>query len=199
MSFRRRVVLLAAGAVAAAIVIASVVVYVVTGNELHARIDATLRQKLTPGRTQAVQIKTVNVSAAELPKLVREGKLTPGASPAGFGQSVVRLSLPRGAAVKAQPCVQAVLHSIETAYVGQILRFAPPGANRPARAPPPLALRRSPQPARAAPSDSRQRGRLRAAVPGQRAGPALGNQGTATSGHGRHPRGGGGPARRLLQ
>ncbi len=121
MSFRRRVVLSAAGAVAAAIVIASVVVYVVTGNELHARIDASLRQKLTPGRAQAVQIKTVNVSAAELPKLVREGKLTPGASAAaGFGQSVVRLSLPRGAAVNAeQPCVRAVLHSIETTYSGK--------------------------------------------------------------------------------
>ena len=50
MSFRRRMVLLAAGAVAAAIVIASVVVYVVTGNELHGRVDASLRQKLTPGR-----------------------------------------------------------------------------------------------------------------------------------------------------
>ena len=49
MSFRRRMVLLAAGAVAAAIVIASVVVYVVTGNELRGQIDASLRQKLTPG------------------------------------------------------------------------------------------------------------------------------------------------------
>ena len=198
MSFRRRVVLLAAGAVAAAIVIASVVVYVVTGNELHARIDASLRQKLTPGRAQAVQIKTVNVSAAELPKLVREGKLTPGASPAGFGQSVVRLGLPRGAAVKAQPCAQAVLHSIETAYAGKSSGSLP-RANRPREPRAAVALRRSPQPARAAPTDSRQRGRLRAAVPGQRAGPALGNQGTATSGHGRDPRGGGGPARRLLQ
>src|SRR5580704_8371534 len=98
MSFRRRVVLLAAGAVAAAIVIASVVVYVVTGNELHARIDTSLRQKLTPGRAQAVQIRTVNVGAGELAKLIREGKLPPGATaPIGFGRSVARLGLPRSA------------------------------------------------------------------------------------------------------
>jgi two-component system sensor histidine kinase MprB len=103
MSFRRRVVLLAAGAVAAAIAIASVVVYVVTGNELHARIDASLRQKLTPGRAQAVQIRTVKVSA-----------------PVGVGQSVARLGLPRGAAVAGgSPCAKAVLHSLETAYSGK--------------------------------------------------------------------------------
>jgi two-component system sensor histidine kinase MprB len=57
MSFRRRMVLLAAGAVAAAIVLASVVVYVVTRNELRGHIDATLRQKLTPGLPQSVQIQ----------------------------------------------------------------------------------------------------------------------------------------------
>jgi two-component system sensor histidine kinase MprB len=79
-------VLLAAGAVAAAIVIASVVVYVVTGNELRGQIDASLRQKLTPGLPQAVQIRTVNVSTAELAKLKREGRLPPGALPRiGFG------------------------------------------------------------------------------------------------------------------
>ena len=101
MSFRRRVVLLAAGAVAAAIVIASVVVYVVTGNELNARIDASLRQKLTPGHSQAVQIKTVNVGAAQLAKLIREGKLPPagdrrsaiGSASIGSGQSVTRVAL----------------------------------------------------------------------------------------------------------
>ncbi len=88
MSFRRRMVLLAAGAVAAAIVIASVVVYVVTGNELRGQIDTSLRQKLTPGLPQAVQIKTVNVSAAELAKLKREGRLPPGGLPRiGFGGS----------------------------------------------------------------------------------------------------------------
>src|SRR5580704_10609190 len=114
MSFRRRVVLLAAGAVAAAIVIASVVVYVVTGNELHARIDASLRQKLTPGHAQAVQIKTVNVAAAQLAKLIREGKPPPEASgPIGLGQSVTRVALPRGAAVAAgSSCAKAVLRSI---------------------------------------------------------------------------------------
>jgi two-component system, OmpR family, sensor histidine kinase MprB len=75
MSFRRRMILLAAGAVAAAVVIASVVVYVVTRNELRGQIDASLRQKLTPGLPQAVQIKATNVSPAALAKLQREGKL----------------------------------------------------------------------------------------------------------------------------
>jgi two-component system sensor histidine kinase MprB len=75
MSFRRRMILLAAGAVATAIVIASVVVYVVTGNELRGQIDASLRQKLTPGLPQAVQIKATNLSSAGLAKLQREGKL----------------------------------------------------------------------------------------------------------------------------
>jgi two-component system, OmpR family, sensor histidine kinase MprB len=121
MSFRRRVVLLAAGAVAAAIVIASVVVYVVTGNELNARIDASLRQKLTPGHSQAVQIRTVKVDAAGLAKLIREGKLPPGAStPIGSGQSVERLALPRGGAVAGgSACAKAVLRSLETAYSGK--------------------------------------------------------------------------------
>ncbi len=116
MSFRRRVVLLAAGAVAAAIVIASVVVYVVTGTELRARIDASLRQKLTPGLPQAVQVKTVHVSAAELAKLLREGRLPPGAlPPIGLGQSVTRFGpVPRGSAVAAvPPCAKVVLRSIE--------------------------------------------------------------------------------------
>ncbi len=75
MSFRRRMILLAAGAVAAAVVIASVVVYVVTRNELRGQIDASLRQKLTPGLPQAVQIQATNVSSAGLAKLQREGKL----------------------------------------------------------------------------------------------------------------------------
>ncbi|HSY38978.1 MAG TPA: HAMP domain-containing sensor histidine kinase [Polyangia bacterium] len=137
MSFRRRVVLLAAGAVAAAIVIASVVVYVVTGNELHGRIDASLRQKLTPGLSQAVQIKTVNVGAGELAKLIREGKLPPGASaPIGFGQSVTRVSLPRGAAVTGeQPCARAVLRSIETAYAGKASGSLSSGETAPVRSP----------------------------------------------------------------
>jgi len=83
-------VLLAAGAVAAAIVIASVVVYVVTGNELRGQIDASLRQKLTPG-PQAVQIRATALSATALAKLQREGKLPPGALPRiGFGGPAVR-------------------------------------------------------------------------------------------------------------
>ena len=120
MSFRRRMVLLAAGAVAAAIMIASVVVYVVTGNELRGQIDASLRQKLTPGLPQAVQITTVNVGAAQLAKLMREGRLPPGALPRiGFGGSVAGFGLARGSAVTAVPaCAKAVLHSIKTAYSG---------------------------------------------------------------------------------
>jgi two-component system, OmpR family, sensor histidine kinase MprB len=74
MSFRRRVVLLAAGAVAASVVLASVVVYVVTRDELIGQIDASLRQKVTPGLPQAVQIQT-RLGAPELGKLKREGKL----------------------------------------------------------------------------------------------------------------------------
>ncbi len=118
MSFRRRVVLLAASAVAAAIVIASIVVYVVTGNELHARIDASLLQKLTPGHSQAVQLRTVKVGATELAKLIREGKLPPGPSMSiGSGQSVTRFSLPRAVAVAGgSACAKAVLRSLETAY-----------------------------------------------------------------------------------
>ena len=76
MSFRRRMVLLAAGAVAAAIVIASVVVYVVTGNELRGQIDASLRQKLTPG-PQAVQIRSITLSPVAIAKLKKEGKRPP--------------------------------------------------------------------------------------------------------------------------
>jgi two-component system sensor histidine kinase MprB len=91
MSFRRRMVLLAAGAVAAAIVIASVVVYVVTGNELRGQIDASLRQKLTPGLPQAVQIKTVNLSKGELAKLKREDRLPPGLPQIGFRGAVRKL------------------------------------------------------------------------------------------------------------
>jgi two-component system sensor histidine kinase MprB len=78
MTFRRRMILLAAGAVAAAVVLASVVVYVVTRNELRGQIDASLRQKVTPGLPQAVQIQT-QLSPPEVAKLTKEGKLpSPG-------------------------------------------------------------------------------------------------------------------------
>jgi two-component system sensor histidine kinase MprB len=74
MSFRRRMVLLAAGAVATAVVLASFVVYVVTRDELRGQIDAGLRQKLTPGLPQAVQVQAGYVSSARMAKLEREGK-----------------------------------------------------------------------------------------------------------------------------
>jgi two-component system sensor histidine kinase MprB len=80
MSFRRRMVLLAAGAVAAAIVIASVVVYLVTGNELRGQIDASLRQKVTPG-PQSVQIRSITLSSVTVAKLKKEGKWPPGGLP----------------------------------------------------------------------------------------------------------------------
>jgi two-component system, OmpR family, sensor histidine kinase MprB len=80
MSFRRRMVLLAAGAVAAAIVIASVVVYVVTGDELRGQIDASLRQKLTPG-PQAVQIHSTTIFPAAVARLKKEGKWPPKGLP----------------------------------------------------------------------------------------------------------------------
>jgi two-component system sensor histidine kinase MprB len=135
MSFRRRMVLLSASAVAAAILIASVVVYVVTGNELHARIDASLRQELTPGHSQAVQIKTVKVGANQLAKLIREGKLPAEASgPIGFGQSMTRVALPRAAAVAGgSACAKAVLRSLETAYSGQSSGSLSSGGATPAR------------------------------------------------------------------
>ncbi len=84
MSFRRRMVLLAAGAVAAAVVIASVVVYIVTRDELRGQIDSSLRQKLTPGQPQAVQVKTETLTRTQLAKLEREGKLPPALSRFGL-------------------------------------------------------------------------------------------------------------------
>jgi two-component system sensor histidine kinase MprB len=77
MSFRRRMVLLAAGAVAVAVVLVSVVVYVATRDELQGQIDANLRQKLTPGEAQSVQLKVPAVNPARLAKLKREGKRLP--------------------------------------------------------------------------------------------------------------------------
>ena len=68
MSFRRRMILLAAGAVATAVAIASVVVYVATRDELRGQLDSSLRQKLTPGQPQAVQVTSQHVSAATLRK-----------------------------------------------------------------------------------------------------------------------------------
>jgi two-component system sensor histidine kinase MprB len=66
VSFRRRTILLAAGAVAAAVVIASVIVYVVTRDELRGAIDQSLRQKLTLGTPDAVQIQARSLSTADL-------------------------------------------------------------------------------------------------------------------------------------
>jgi two-component system, OmpR family, sensor histidine kinase MprB len=95
MSFRRRMVLLAAGAVAAAIVIASVVVYVVTGDELRGQIDASLRQKLTPGLPQAVQIRSI-----ALPAAVRGGEGLGGATVSIEGNAAFAQG---GSAAKAPP------------------------------------------------------------------------------------------------
>jgi two-component system sensor histidine kinase MprB len=91
MSFRRRMILLAAGAVAAAVVIASFVVYVVTRNELRGQIDASLRQKLTPGQPQSVQVKAQYVSGADRAKLEKELTRLPRAL-TQFGVSISRTS-----------------------------------------------------------------------------------------------------------
>lgn len=87
MSFRRRMVLLAAGAVAAAVVLASIVVYIATRDELRGQIDASLRQKLTPGQPQAVQVKAEYVSASRHAQLEREGKLPRAPAQLGGGLS----------------------------------------------------------------------------------------------------------------
>jgi two-component system sensor histidine kinase MprB len=71
MSFRRRMIVLAAGAVAAAVVIASVIVYVVTRDELRGQVDSSLRQKLTPGAPQAIQIQANPPSSAEVREVQR--------------------------------------------------------------------------------------------------------------------------------
>ncbi|HTA12121.1 MAG TPA: HAMP domain-containing sensor histidine kinase [Solirubrobacteraceae bacterium] len=98
MSFRRRVVLLAAGAVAASVVLASVVVYVVTGDELRAGIDNSLRAKVTPGLPQSVQI-LAKLGPAELARLKREGRL-PLAVPAPLS---IKQSAAAGGLVAVRP------------------------------------------------------------------------------------------------
>jgi two-component system, OmpR family, sensor histidine kinase MprB len=85
MSFRRRMVLLAAGAVATSVLLASVIIYVTTRDELLGQIDASLRQKLTPGEPQAIQIKVPRASAARLARLRKEGTLPLPAALAQFG------------------------------------------------------------------------------------------------------------------
>ena len=69
MTFRRRTILLAACAVSAAIIVASAVVYVVTRHELRGQIDASLREKVTPGQPLAVQLLT---------RVTRHAKVVPG-------------------------------------------------------------------------------------------------------------------------
>jgi two-component system, OmpR family, sensor histidine kinase MprB len=141
MSFRRRMVLLAAGAVAAAIVIASVVVYVVTGNELRGQIDASLRQKLTPG-PQAVQIRSTTLSPAAVAKLKREGKLGPVGLPrigfdgaaAGTTHSGRRGSVRGGGEGLARESGGGSLHGEAVSIEGNAA-FAPSGPA--AKAPPP--------------------------------------------------------------
>ena len=86
MSFRRRMVLLAAGAVAAAVVLASAIVYVVTRGELRGQVDASLRQKLTPGQPQAVQVQAEFVTGKGGPRSGGAAKgLLPGSSSLGAG------------------------------------------------------------------------------------------------------------------
>ncbi len=132
MSFRQRMVLLAAGAVAAAIVIASVVVYLLTGGGLRGQIDASLREKLTPG-PQAVQIQSFTVSPAAAAKLQREDGLPPqglprilfgGLATAGKAYMVKRGSL-RGAE---GPLGETVSIKGNTAFVPAVSFPKPPAA-----------------------------------------------------------------------
>jgi two-component system sensor histidine kinase MprB len=77
MSFRRRMVLLAAAAVAIAVVLVSFVVYVSTRDELLGQIDSNLRQKLTPGKSESVQVRVPTVGRPRLEELIREGRRPP--------------------------------------------------------------------------------------------------------------------------
>jgi len=76
-------ILLAAGAVAAAVVIASAIVYVVTRNELRGQIDTSLRQKVTPGAPQSVQIQDKALTAADLREARRLARTLAGAKGSG--------------------------------------------------------------------------------------------------------------------
>jgi two-component system sensor histidine kinase MprB len=89
-------IMLAAGAVATAVVIASVIVYVVTSNELRGAIDASLRQKLTPGAPQAVQIVAKSLNPADVREAQRLAQAyATGKHPTGRGFAV---AVPSGAA-----------------------------------------------------------------------------------------------------
>jgi two-component system, OmpR family, sensor histidine kinase MprB len=111
MSFRRRMILLAAGAVAAAVVIASVVVYVATRDELRGQLDASLRQKLTPGQPQAVQVRSRQVSKAVLRReqarvsraIDKLAKTAPFGSLGGGATAGGRVSIAPGAASTSGP------------------------------------------------------------------------------------------------
>ncbi len=95
MSFRRRTVLLAAGAVAVSVLIASVVVYFVTRGELVGQLDTRLR-------TKPQSVAFAGLTAGELAKLAKEGKVPPEAKvfasragPAGANEQV-RVQLRNG-------------------------------------------------------------------------------------------------------
>ncbi len=121
MSFRRRMVLLAAGAVAASVVLASIVVYVVTRGELLGQTDASLRQKVTPGLPQAVQIRT-DLSPAEVVRLGKEGKLP---SP---GSLVTRIGIhsSSGAETGTSAVLAATNHSSAGGPPGTVARLVLP-------------------------------------------------------------------------
>jgi two-component system sensor histidine kinase MprB len=89
MSFRRRIVLLAAGAVAAAVVIVSVAVYLLTSHELSSQLDASLKQKITPGAAAAVKVQRIlSLSGKHSAAGRREGNVTFTVT-AGGGQQVL--------------------------------------------------------------------------------------------------------------
>lgn len=110
MSFRRRIVMLAAAAVAAAIVVASAVVYIVTGNQLRAAMDANMQQMLSPG-PRGVQIQTASLTPGERARLEKANEVLARA-PGGARALPLSANAPPLAIV---PKHGAPLHSVTVA------------------------------------------------------------------------------------
>jgi two-component system, OmpR family, sensor histidine kinase MprB len=128
VSFRRRMIMLAAGAVAAAVVIASVIVYVVTRDDLRRAIDASLKQKLTPGGPQAVQIEAKSISPADVKEAQRlAAALATGKDRARGGFAVAVPTGSGGAVVfhtfserKTAPVPVGALQQLPNTYLGTV-------------------------------------------------------------------------------
>jgi two-component system, OmpR family, sensor histidine kinase MprB len=145
MTFRRRIVLLAAAAVAAAIALAAVVTYVVVRSDLHAGVDASLRQQrprvLFVSRVRAAQGaagQSVANQSAPSDRVSGEaiGRLPPGADEmfvaslpsTGLGSSagVVQVTLANGDVIKsasgASLPTTAAVREVASGKRGELLR-----------------------------------------------------------------------------